>query len=338
MYFKHLHSINLSLFDGGAAAGGEGAGAAAPGQSGTSATGETQATPAVAGRGRKAGEFDNVVFGKQGDPAAAGDSASAETQQTEPSVAGKDKEGVATTSDTLEEKRRQFQELVNGEFKDMFSEQVQRIIDRRFKETRGLQEQLSRHQPVMEILMQRYKIPDGDPAKLMRALENDDAYWAQAAEEAGMNVEQYKQFQRMQRENEEYKRMERQRRSEDAVQRQLRQWQGEAEKMKDIYPTFDLGAEVSNPQFLSMLRSGVPVQTAYEVIHMDEIKAGVAQMTAKATEKQVVDGIRAKGTRPPENGTASQSAFTIRDDVHKLTRKERQEIIRRAARGEKISF
>ena len=33
---------------------------------------------------------------------------------------------------------------------------------------------------------------------------------------------------------------------------------------------------------------------------MDQIKAGVAAMQAKATEKQVVDGIRAKGARPQE--------------------------------------
>ena len=108
--------------------------------------------------------------------------------------------------------------------------------------------------------------------------------------------------------------------------------------MKGDYPSFDLGAESQNPQFLAMLRAGVPVQHAYEVVHMDEIKAGVAKLTAKATEKQVVSGIRAKGARPQENGTAAQSPFTVKDDVSKLTRKDRAEIARRVARGETISF
>ena len=87
-----------------------------------------------------------------------------------------------------------------------------------------------------------------------------------------------------------------------------------------------------------MHREGVPIQHAYEVVHMDQIKAGVAAMQAKATEKQVVDGIRAKGARPQENGTTSQGAFIVKDDVSKLSKRDRAEIIRRAARGEHIEF
>ena len=87
-----------------------------------------------------------------------------------------------------------------------------------------------------------------------------------------------------------------------------------------------------------MLKAGVPVQHAYEVIHMDEIKAGVAQSTARQTEKQVVDGIRAKGNRPAENGTSSQSAFTVKDDPHKWTKQDRAEVARRVARGETIKL
>ena len=71
---------------------------------------------------------------------------------------------------------------------------------------------------------------------------------------------------------------------------------------------------------------------------MDDIKTSAARQAAREAEKQVVDGIRAKGARPPENGTAAQSAFTVKGDVSKLTRKDREEIARRAARGEKITF
>ena len=126
---------------------------------------------------------------------------------------------------------------------------------------------------------------------------------------------------------------------QQAAQQQLRKWYSESEQVKSLYPSFDLSAEVKNPEFLSMLRAGVPVQHAYEVIHMAQIKAGVAQMTAKATEKQVVAGIRAKGTRPAENGTAAQSAaFTVKDDPSKWTRKDRAEVARRVARGETITL
>lgn len=339
MKCKHLLGIRLDLFDGGAAAGGDGAGAAAPGtQAGDGAKGDSKASPGPTRRGNKAGEFQNVLFGKQAAPAEAG-GGKAEPGQAQPSDAGSGKQGeVTTTSDTLEGRRKAFQDLVTGEFKDIYTEETQRIINRRFRETQSLEQQVGRYQPVIDMLMQRYNIGDGDMSKLTAAIENDDAYWSEAAEEAGMSVKQYKQFQKLQRDNAALIKAQRQREGQERAQQQLQKWYGEAEQVRGLYPSFDLNAEVKNPQFLSMLRAGVPVQHAYEVIHMEDIKAGVAQMQAKATEKQVVDGIRAKGARPQENGTVSQSAFTVKDDVSKLSRKDRAEIARRVARGEHIEF
>ena len=260
--------------------------------------------------------------------------------ESPPPAAGEEtkKQGVETTSDTLEDKRRAYRAMVDGEYKDQYTEDTQRIIDRRFRETKNLEAQLSQQKPILDMLMQRYKIGDGDLSKLSAAIENDDAYWSEAAEEAGMSVEQYKQFQKLQRENLALRQAQRQRQSQQAAQQQLQKWYGEAEQMKADYPEFDLAAESKDHQFLSMLRSGVPVRLAYEVKHMDEIKAGVAQNTAKATEKQVVEGIRAKGARPAENGTSSQSAFVVKDDPSQWTKKDRAEVVKRAARGEKIKL
>ena len=330
-----LLNVSLRLFDGEGGAAAPAAGEGAP-DGGTQ--GGSQASPAPTRRG-KSGDFKNVLFGKQGsEPTAAGGEPSAEGQ-AQPSAAGKGKEGdVVTTSNTLEERRKAFQELVNGEFKDIYTEETQRIIDRRFREARNLEQQAAKQQPVIDMLMQRYKISDGDMSKLAQAVENDDAYWSEAAEEAGMSVEQYKQFQRLQRENAALLQAQRARQNQRAAQQQLQKWYSEGEQVKAMYPDFDLGAEAKNPQFISMLKAGVPVQHAYEVIHMDEIKAGVAQSTARQTEKQVVDGIRAKGARPTENGTSSQSAFTVKDDPSKWTKKDREEVARRVARGETIKL
>ena len=330
-----LLNVSLRLFDG---EGGAAAPAAGEGAPGGGTQGGSQASPAPTRRG-KSGDFKNVLFGKQGsEPTAAGGEPSVEGQ-AHPSAAGKGKEGdVVTTSNTLEERRKAFQELVNGEYKDIYTEETQRIIDRRFREARNLEQQAAKQQPVIDMLMQRYKISDGDMSKLAQAVENDDAYWSEAAEEAGMSVEQYKQFQKLQRENAALLRAQRMRQNQQAAQQQLQKWYGEGEQVKAVYPDFDLSTESKNPQFLAMLKAGVPVQHAYEVIHMDEIKAGVAQNTARKTEKQVVDGIRAKGSRPAENGTSSQSAFTVKDDPHKWTKQDRAEVARRVARGETIKL
>lgn len=330
MKFSDILHVTLDLFDGAAGAAASGAGEGA----GSGTQGETQQTSPAATRRGSSGEYSNVKFGKQDQPAAAGG------QQANPPDAGEEskKQGVETTSDTLEDKRKAFRALVDGEYKDQYTEDTQRIIDRRFRETKNLETQLSQQKPILDMLMQRYKIADGDLGKLTQAIENDNAYWSQAAEEAGMSVEQYKQFQKLQRENAQLLQAQRRSQNQQAAQQQLQKWYQEAEAMKADYPDFDLGRESQDPQFLSMLRSGVPVKLAYEVMHMDEIKSTVAQTTAQKTEKQVVEGIRAKGARPAENGTSSQSGFVVKDDPAKWTKKDRAEIVRRVQRGEQIKL
>lgn len=322
--YQLLHT-DLTLFDGAGAAAGAGDGGAGDGAA--AAQGETQAGPAPTRRG-KSGETP-VLYGKQPQGTETGAPDAGESTQ-EPDV--------QTTSSTMEERQKAYRDLINGEYKDLYTQDTQRLIDRRFKETKALQAQIQASQPIIDMLMQRYGIENGDMGKLEEALDSDAAYWMEAAEEAGMTVEQYRQFQKLQRENAALLR-EQQRTEEDAhVQRQLQQWMAEAEAMKARFPDFSLEQEAGNPQFVNLLKSGVPVEHAYKVIHMDDIVNTAVMTTAAQAEKMTADNIRARGQRPAENGVSSQSAFTVKDDVSKLTKKDRAEIARRAARGELITF
>lgn len=324
--FKLL-KIRLDLFEGGAA----GAAAAGGDGAGVSATGDAQASSGSTRRGRNSGEYSNVVFGKQdAQPAGAG------TEGTP--AAGEKKAEVQTTSNTLEEKRKQYRAMIEGEFKDFYTEDTQRIINRRFKDSKVAEDTLQKQQPVIDMLMDRYKIADGDMAKLLSAVENDDAYWSEAAEEAGMTTEAFKEFKRQQRKLEALEQAQLQNQKREAAEKQLQQWYTESEEVKAAFPGFDLNTEAQNPRFMAMLKSGVPVMHAYKVMHMDEIMTDAMQTAAKRSEQAVVNNIRARGSRPAENGLSSQSAFTVKDDVSKLSKKDRAEIARRAARGESIKF
>lgn len=77
---------------------------------------------------------------------------------------------------------------------------------------------------------------------------------------------------------------------------------------------------------------------AYEVLNLDGIKSRAAKDAAEAAEKNVVEGIRARGTRPNENGTSSQNGITTATDISKLSLKEITSIMERARSGEKITF
>lgn len=281
------------------------------------------------------GSGDGGAGGADG-AASPGQAPAAET----PASAGAEnqKQEGQSAPDSPEERRKRWQELTQGEFRDLYDEEARRLTSRSDREVQDLRERMGRSQPILNMLMERYRIGDGDLGKLLSAVENDNDAWARAAEEAGMSVEQYRQFQRMKRENAELLRQQRDRVGRERAGRQLRAWDQQAEQARAVYPGLDLGTEARNPQFLSMLRSGVPVQTAYEVIHMDEIKASVAAAQAQATEKAVTDNIRAKGARPQENGAGAGAGFTVKDDVSRLTPKDRAELARRAARGEVITF
>ena len=316
-----LTPANLSMFEGGAA-GAAAAGTASTGGEAAGAQGETTGNRVNTQRGKK-GAFNNVIYGKQDNAASA-----AEKQTTTNSEA----------DNTLENRRKAFKDLTNGEYKDIYAENVQSIIDRRFKETKQLQQTVDQYSPIMTLLMERYGIEDGDVSKLLTAVENDDAYWNDAAYEAGMEVEQYKRFKKMERENKAFAEAERQRKGKAQADAQIQKWYSEAENLAAKYPNFDLNAEVQNPQFISLLRSGIPMEHAYNVIHMDEIVAQNATAAAQNAEKKIVDNIRAKGARVAENGTNDQSAFIVKDDVSKLTKKDRAEIVKRVSRGEKIVF
>ena len=305
--------MKLDLFDG--EGGGDG-GTAAGESTGQADTGSQEPT--------------KILYGKQEEGAEPEDS----PQELDIPAEG---EGQ-TTSDTLEEKRKAFRELIGGEYKDLYQQELNRVLDRRFRQSKGLETKLGEYQPLIDTLMDRYGVEGGDLKQLQRAIESDETYWESAAEEAGMSTEQYKAFAKMKRENSQMRQALEQRQRQQSVNRQMQTWYSQAEQAKQLYPELDLNRESQDPRFVSMLKAGVPVQHAYEVIHMDEIKTGVAQRTARTTAQQVTDNVRARGNRPAENGVSSGSGFLVKSDVSKLTKKDRAEIARRAAHGEKIIF
>ena len=300
----------LVLFDGGEGSGGEGA-----------AEGGPQAdVPVYHPRNQKTGgELANVVYGKQA--------------ESDPDAGDR----AVVSSDDAAERAARYQEF-RTEFKAELDQDFQKVFNKRFGETKGLQEQLDAVSPVIDMLRDKYGVMDGDMDKLMAAMDEDDTYWQDAADENGMTVEQYKQFRRYERENAEMRGQIRALQQQNAADNQLRQWWQQGEALKQTFPSFDLNREAENPQFLALLKSGVPVDQAFKVIHFDEINAGVAANTAKAAEKQIVANIRARGARPREAGAQGQPAITVKSDVSKLTKKDRAEIARRSERGEIISF
>ena len=237
-----------------------------------------------------------------------------------------------------EDREAKFNELIKGEYKDLYDARMQDTIQKRLKGTKDTVDKYNALTPTLEMLAKKYGVDANDIAALNKAIEEDDSYYEAEALEKGLTVEQLKEIRKMERENADLKAQMNEKQRKDNAAQQYAAWMKQAEDAKKLYPSLDLNTEAKNPEFLKLLHSGIDVGSAYLVIHKDEIIPAAMQHTAKVVEQKLANKIIAGGARPTENGNSSQSASVVKSDVSQLSKADRQEIIRRVQRGEKIRF
>ena len=168
----------------------------------------------------------------------------------------------------------------------------------------------------------------------LNAFESDDGNLEEEAFSRDMSVEQLRQFKKLERENQSYREAEEERRK----QAMFAQWDREADELKEIYPSFDVATEQENEQFMKLLGAGVPMRTAYEVAHKDEIIHSAMSYTANKTAEKVANSVRANASRPSENGLSSNSSALGTVDINKLSREQIETYKQRALNGDRIDF
>lgn len=289
--------------------------------------------------------------GASGGNAAAGSpSADATTTGVEGAVAepnGKATEGAEPKVEkSREERRKAYDAFIKGEGKEFFEEDTKNIVSKRVKDGKALKEQVDKLNPFVEALADKYNRDPTDLDGLMKAIQGDRDFFAEAAAEAGMdNPETYRKFKESERKAKLFEAE--QQRARDAateaertsfIEQRVREWQEQAEALKSKYPGFDFEADSQDKEFMSMLRAGVSVEAAYQAKHYQDLIRSAVETARSETEKAVVDNIRAKGSRPTEGGASSGSAPAVGYDVHNLTREQRAEIARQAAFGKRIDL
>lgn len=192
--------------------------------------------------------------------------------------------------------------------------------------------------PLLEALASRHNTDAADIAALTRAVEADDSYLEDEAMERGLTVEQLRSFKKSEREAKAFKAEADALRSKIAADEQARKWMGEIEQTRQKYGTFDFDTEMQNPEFKAYLKAGIPIQKAYEVIHMDTLIPMAMRSAADAAKKDVAADIMARGRRPGENGLNSQGAVDVKTEVGNLSSSQIKDIMNRAERGQKIKF
>lgn len=279
--------------------------------------------------------------GEAGGGAGAAGAAEAAGGQAAPSGEGQNQQSAQTivTEKTAQERAAAFEQLIKGEYAQEFQSRTQGIINERFKETKQLQAQLDKAKPLLDALATKYGVTDHD--ELMTAIEADESFYQAAADEQGLSVEQYKHMRELERKAAAFDEAEKQRQRVDTERRAYALWDQQSQQLKQIYPGFDFAAECQNPQtgqqFIKLLGNGVDVKTAYEVMHKDELLTGAIQTAVQQAQQRTVQTIQAQGMRPVENGVGgSVGTQMTKIDPSKMTKAERNALVERARRGEKI--
>ena len=257
-------------------------------------------------------------------------------------------EGVATDTngneildDTNQDSRdfkAEFKNLIKGEYKDAYQAELQRVIDKRFKNSKANEDLLNQYESVLAPLYSKYGVDDVN--KLKSAIDNDESLWEEKAFEQGLTVEQYREIENLKHENQALINAQKQREQLERVNQIKLEWEKDAEEIRSLYDEdFDIETEISeNEQFKKLVTVGISVKDAYRTCNMDKILKSNTEAVSALTQKKVTDNIKAKGNRPSENGLNATSPTNTRIDVSKLTPRERREYALRASRGERIDF
>lgn len=122
------------------------------------------------------------------------------------------------------------------------------------------------------------------------------------------------------------------------VQAQAETWTRAAETLSERCPGFDLHEALTDETFCALLRAGVPLDNAYFALHADALLHAAICRASQQAEQRVAEHIRVRGARPGENGLGPGGGIVVRPDVSRMSRADRADIARRAARGEQVKL
>ena len=285
--------------------------------------------------------IDLQLFGEEG-MAESGDLASptAEVSESEGVATGTEEQQAAPAED-------EWDTLIKGKYKDQFGKAVSDAVNKRFKNQKNLQGQIDAIDPLVRAVAQQYGVNADNNGNipidvLMDKFMNDNALYEKEAFERGMSVEDLKQLKALERENAQLKRA-------TQYTEEQREWDAlmqQGEELKQMYPSFDMDNEMLNPEFgksLAFFKNSNmypdPVRRAYELVHRDEIMGGAMQYAVQQTQQKISNSIQSGMARPQENGTSQNAAGAPTAlDPSKLSKEQIEDIKRRAARGERITF
>ena len=245
--------------------------------------------------------------------------------------------GEATSQDAAaeaQETRVSFDELIKGEYKEDYDKAVQKIVRQRFAKAKANEEQLSKVTPILQALASKYGCDAADVDAIAQYVGEDDALYEDAALQAGMTVDQYKQYARVMAENQRLIAERQANEQRRAMNAKVAQWREEEKAIKAEFPGFDLDSMIQDDTFNRMVQDGVSLRNAYIAMEADSILPAAMSYAAQQGARKAQATIAQRGSRPVEGGMSGQAATKVTTDVSKMSNAEIADMAARIMRGE----
>lgn len=251
--------------------------------------------------------------------------------------------GETTGQDAADEQqeapqRATFEDLIKGDYKEDYDKAVQKIMRQRFAKAKANEDKLTQVAPILDALASKYGVQADDIASIAKYVSEDDAMYEDAAMEAGMTVDQFKEYSRVMAENQRLMAERKANEQRQAANAQLAQWREEEKELQKEFPNFSLDSMIQNETFYRMVGQGVPLRNAYIAMDADGILQGAMNYTAQQVAKKTASTIAQRGSRPIEGGMSGQASAKVTTDVSKMSNADIADYVRRAAMGERISL
>ena len=199
----------------------------------------------------------------------------------------------------------EFENLIKGKYKRSYDERVRDTVQRRLKGAKEAERAYETLRPVIESLAKQHGVDPQDAEALLSAINAQQEGTQQLQENAAKICDD---------------------------------WRRQEAALRAYYPDFDMEQQLQDPRFRALLRGGADVRSAFEVTHRAQILPAAMAYAAREAERRIARRMARISARPEENGMGSSAAARVSRDVSRLTRAEIDEVSRRVARGERVSF
>lgn len=321
--------------------GGEGAGAGSAGAGGTAGDGTAGAaapgdgTADAAQRLREMGVPESKIakyakaYGKRANKTAAPQQTAQQTEQESQQAAAATTE-TAQTEET-EQKEAAPKYVWDEVMKDPeMNRRMQETVKASKKKSQAAEDAMAALAPALKQQAQEYGL-DPENIDYVALAKHMSGEYDNKALELGLPRETVVKMDQQQRINEEQL-------NRNHIMGLIEQ----GEKMKAIFPNFDLRKEMENPEFRRLTARGVNVSVddAYHIVHRRELELAQAQIVDRKATERVQNTIRAGAARPDESGASSQASTVTTVDWKHATPEQLKAQAKRirlaAAQGRKL--